>query len=456
MNAVPTLWKNPAARRQAAAPAQTITAAHAADLVKSGMWLDYGLSTGQPDVFDTALAARIPELSNIKLRNCLSLRPRAVLEADPHAEHILSLNLHMSGYDRKKGDCGCCYYLPVNLGEIPDYYRRFMQPPDIAVLQTCPIDANGYFNFSVSNVWHHAIIERAKTVIVETCATLPYAMGEHAGIHISEVDYIVEGGCAPTPCLPAAPPCDVDRAVAHLIAAEIQDGACLQIGIGGMPNAVCTLLAETGVRDLGVHTEMLMDGIIDLYQAGIVNNARKQLDPGKLVYTFALGSAPLYAAIDRNPDMLSCPVDYTNLPHIIMQNDNVVAINNTTQIDLQGQAASESDGHRHISGTGGQAQFVRGAYASQGGKSFICLSSTYEKHGARRSRIVLDLTPGNVVTTTRADMMYVVTEYGIVNLKGKSVPERAQALIGLAHPDFREDLERQAYEHRLIPQGFTF
>jgi acyl-CoA hydrolase len=154
--------------------------------------------------------------------------------------------------------------------------------------------------------------------------------------------------------------------------------------------------------------------------------------------------------------MLSCPVDYTNLPHIIMQNDNVVAINNTTQIDLQGQAASESDGHRQISGTGGQAQFVRGAYASHGGKSFICLSSTYEKHGQRRSRIVLDLTPGNVVTTTRSDMMYVVTEYGMVNLKGKSVPERARALIGLAHPDFREGLERQAYENKIIPRGFTF
>jgi acyl-CoA hydrolase len=449
-------WINPATRRTAAAPAQTMSATQAAALVQSNMWLDYGLSTGQPDVFDQALAARIHEVTNVKLRNCLSLRPRAVLEADPHAEHIISLNLHMSGYDRKKGDSGNCFYLPVNLGEIPDYYRRFMPPSDIVILQTCPIDANGYFNFSVSNVWHQAIIERAKTVIVETCATLPYAMGDHAGIHISEVDYIIEGGCTPTPCLPAAAPCDVDRKVAHLIAAEIQDGACLQIGIGGMPNAVCTLLGESGARDLGIHTEMLTDGIIDLYKAGIVNNARKQLNPGKLVYTFALGTASLYSTLDRNPDMLSCPVDYTNLPHIIMQNDNVVAINNTTQIDLQGQAASESDGHRHISGTGGQAQFVRAAYASQGGKSFICLSSTYEKHGQRRSRIVLDLTPGNVVTTTRSDMMYVVTEYGMANLKGKSVPERAQALINLAHPDFREDMERQAYNTKIIPRGFTF
>jgi acyl-CoA hydrolase len=180
------------------------------------------------------------------------------------------------------------------------------------------------------------------------------------------------------------------------------------------------------------------------------------LNPGKVVYTFALGSLATYATADHNPDFLCCPVEYTNSPHIIMQNDRVVSINNTTQIDLQGQAASESDGLRHISGTGGQLQFVRGAYASKGGKTFICLSSTYEKRGERRSRIVLNLTPGNIVTTPRSDVMYVVTEYGIVNLKGKSVAERAQALISIAHPDFREHLERQAYEHRLIPRGVSF
>ena len=172
-----------------------------------------------------------------------------------------------------------------------------------------------------------------------------------------------------------------------------------------MPNAVCALLLESGVRDLGVHTEMMTDGLADLYKAGRITGARKPLNPGKIVYTFALGSRDLYATLDRNHDMHCCPVEYTNPPHIIMQNDHVISINNTTQIDLQGQAASESDGHRHISGTGGQLQFVRGAYASKGGKSFICLSSTYDKRGERRSRIVLNLTPGNVVTTPRSDVM---------------------------------------------------
>jgi acyl-CoA hydrolase len=271
---------------------------------------------------------------------------------------------------------------------------------------------------------------------------------------VSEVDYIIEGDHAPATELPNPPPTDVDHAVARLIAGEVEDGDCLQIGIGGMPNAVCSLLRESGVQNLGIHTEMLTDGIMDLYQAGRITGARKQLNPGKIVCTFALGSRHLYDGIDRNPDIHFFPVDYTNLPHNIMLNDRVVAINNTTQIDLQGQAASESDGHRHISGTGGQSQFVRGAYASKDGKSFICLASTYDKRGERRSRIVLSLTNGNIVTTTRADMMYVATEFGMTNLKGKSVAERAKALISISHPDFREELERSAYEHRLIPHGF--
>jgi acyl-CoA hydrolase len=285
---------------------------------------------------------------------------------------------------------------------------------------------------------------------------LPYVYGDQNGVHASEVDYIIEGDHLPAAELPNPTPTEIDRAVARRIAAEIEDGACLQVGIGGMPNAVCTLLLESAVCDLGIHTEMLTDGIGELYKAGRVSGSRKVIDPGKVVFTFALGSSSLYAAANRNPDFLCAPVDYTNSPNIIMRNSRAISINNTTQIDLQGQAASESDGHRHISGTGGQLQFVRGAYASNGGKSFICLASTYERRGDRRSRIVLNLTQGNVVTTPRSDVMYVVTEYGMVNLKGKSVAERAKALISIAHPDFREELERQAYEHRLIPRGASF
>jgi acyl-CoA hydrolase len=442
--------------RVAVAHAKSIPADEAAGFVKSGMWVDYGTGLCQPDVFDRALAARITGLTNVKIRHCLTMRPRAVHECDPEGRHVHSFSLHFAALDRRMHDAGRCGYIPVNLGEIPDYYRRFMDPVDVVVFKTCPMDEQGYFNLSASNLWHRAVIERARLVIVETSRGLPYVYGEETGLHVSEVDYVIEGDDGPAPELPNPPATAVDCAVGRQIAAEIRDGDCLQIGIGGMPNAVCALLLESGVSDLGVHTEMMTDGLAALYKAGRVTGARKKLNPGKAVYTFALGSRDLYATLDRNHDLHCCPVEYTNAPHVIMQNERVISINNTTQIDLQGQAASESDGHRHISGTGGQLQFVRGAYASPGGQSFICLSSTYDKRGERRSRIVLNLTAGNVVTTPRSDVMFVVTEYGMVNLKGKSVAERARALIGIAHPDFRDGLERQAYEHRLIPHGLSF
>ena len=435
--------------------AQRISADDAAALVRSGDWVEYGTGIGQPDVFDTALARRVDELEDVKIRACLTVRPRAVLEADPGRDHFHWFNWHFTGYDRAKGDVGLASYIPCNLGEIPDYYRRFIDPPEIAVLKTCPKDEHGFYNFSLAALWCRAIVERATLVIVEESAGLPHLDGLENAVHESEVDYVIEGDHGPAPEIPNLPPTDVDRAVAQLISAEIEDGSCLQIGIGAMPNAVCSLLLESGVRDLGVHTEMLTDGIIDLYRAGVVTGARKTIHPGKVVCTFGLGTRTQYETADRNPDFLCHAVDLVNPPQIVMQNDRVVSINNTTQMDLQGQAASESAGHRHISGTGGQSQFVRGAYASKDGKSFICMSSTYERRGVRASRIVIDLTPGNVVTATRADVMYVVTEYGIVNLKGKSVPERAKAMISIAHPDFQDELERQARGHGLIPKGFV-
>ena len=326
------------------------------------MWLDYGVGLCQPDVFDKALAARKDDLENVKIRSCLSMRPRAVVEDDPDGKHFFLFSWHFSGYDRKRHDVGRCNYMPLNLGEVPGYYRRFLDPVDIVVLKTCPMDENGYFNFSASNMWHGAVIERARMVIVEASPSLPYVFGDENGVHVGEVDYIVEGDNDAAPELPNPQANDVDRAVASRIAAEIEDGACLQVGIGGMPNAVCTLLLESGVRDLGVHTEMLTDGIAELYKTGRITGSKKTLDRGKIVFTFALGSSALYAAANRNSDFYCRQVEYTNAPHIIRQNDKVISINNTTQIDLQGQAASESDGHRHISGTGGQLQFVRGAY----------------------------------------------------------------------------------------------
>lgn len=341
----------------------------------------------------------------------------------------------------------------MNFGEAPDYYRRFLEV-DLAVLKTAPMDEHGFFNFGGAVTYHKAITEKARTLVVETNPSMPYVFGLENAVHIGEVDHVIDGGAEPIAELGNPAPGPADQRVTELIAAEIEDGACLQIGIGAMPNAVCALLARSPVRELGVHTEMFVDGLVDLFEAGKLTGAHKTLNRGQITFCFAAGSARQYRFIDRNPLCFGGPVDYTNLPCNIMRNERVVAIVNAVEIDLSGQACSESAGARHLSGTGGQLQFVRGAYASRGGKAFLCLSSIYERAGRRRSRIVARLADWAAVTTPRTDAMYVVTEYGMVNLKGKSVPERARALIGLAHPDFREQLEREARASRILPQRF--
>jgi acyl-CoA hydrolase len=438
---------------QAELKRKTISAEQAAALVKSGSWLDYGFGLGQPDRFDQALAARAAELSDVKVRGCLALRPRAAIEADPEARHLVYLSWYFSGLERRMHDRGLCHHIPMNFGEAPDYYRRFVDV-DLAVLKTTPMDEHGFFNFGAAVTYQKALTEKARTVVVETNAAMPYVFGVENVIHISDVGYVIDGGAEPLPELGNPAPGPVDQKVAELIAGEIENGACLQVGIGAMPNAVCALLAGSAIKDLGIHTEMFVDAMIDLFEAGKLSGAYKAFNRFQIVYCFAAGSRRQYDFLDRNPLCFAAPVDYTNLPHNIMRNDRVVSINNTTQIDLTGQACSESAGLRQISGTGGQLQFIRGAYASRGGKSFLCLSSTYQRQGRRESRIVSRIADSNVVTTPRTDVMYVVTEYGTVNLKGKSAPERARALIGLAHPDFREQLEREARELRLLPPGF--
>jgi len=432
---------------------KTVSAEQAAALVKSNSWLDYGFGLGQPDRFDQALAARVNQLKDVKVRGCLALRSRAAIEADPEARHLRYLSWYLSGLERRMHDRDLCFHIPMNFGEAPDYYRRFVEV-DVAVLKTAPMDEHGFFNFGPNITYLKALTEKARTIVVETDAAMPYVFGLENAVHLSDVDYVIEGGSEPLPELANPAPGPIDQKVAELIAGEIENGACLQIGIGAMPNAVCELLASSSIKDLGIHTEMFADAIVDLFEAGKLTGAYKEFNRYQITYTFGAGSRRQYDFVNRNPLCFAAPVDYTNLPHHILRNDRVVSINNTTQIDLSGQACSESAGVRQISGTGGQLQFIRGAYASRGGKSFLCLSSTYERQGRRDSRIVSRIADCNVVTTPRTDIMYVVTEYGMVNLKGKSVPERARALIGLAHPDFREQLEREARELRLLPAGF--
>jgi acyl-CoA hydrolase len=429
---------------------KTTGAEEAAALVKSGDWIDYGFGVAQPEAFDRALAGRMAQITGVKIRGTLAMRPRAAIEADPEARHFRYFSWYFSGLERKLHDRGLCDHIPMNFGEAPDYYRRFVEV-DTAIFKTAPMDEHGFFNFGGSVSYHKALTEKARRVIVETDAAMPYVFGVENAVHIGDVDHVIDTGAGTLPELKNPPAGAIEQKIAQIIAAEIEDGACLQIGIGAMPNAVCELLVHSPIKDLGVHTEMFVDSLMKLYQAGKITGAQKALDRYQMAYTFAAGSTELYTFLDRNPACFAGPVDYTNLPHRIMQNDRAVAICNAAQIDLSGQACAESAGMRQISGTGGQLQFMRGAYASRGGKAFLCMSSTYEREGRRESRIVARIADSNIVTTPRTDAMYVVTEYGLTNLKGKSVPERARALIDLAHPDFREELERSAREYRLIP-----
>ena len=424
--------------------AKLATPADAVRVVRSGDWVEYGQFAVQAVALDRALAARKDELWDVKIRaTTRAAGTPEVVKADPTAEHFAYHNLHFSAGDRKLHDQGVCWFVPILYHEVPRYYRENCRL-DVAMLPTAPMDAHGYFNFSLANSFSRAICDKAKTVILEVNPNLPVCLGgREEAIHISEVDAVVEADWN-IPELPAAAPNEMESKIATLIMGEIEDGSCLQLGIGGMPNAVGSMIARSSLKDLGIHTEMFCDAMVELAETGHVTGARKTTDRFKIAYTFCLGTRKAYEFLDRNSGCASYPVDYTNDPFVIAQNDKVVAINNCVEMDLFGQVCSESSGTRQISGTGGQVDFTFGAYRSKGGKAFLCLSSTYDKRGTPVSRIKPLLTEGAIVTMPRPFVSHVVTEYGIVNLKGMSTWERAEAIIGLAHPDFREDLVKAA------------
>jgi butyryl-CoA:acetate CoA-transferase len=296
-----------------------------------------------------------------------------------------------------------------------------------------------------------AVCERAEVILVEVNQNMPRCLGGfQEGIHISQVTNVVEGDNPPIAELGSGAATPVDEAVAKLIVEEIPNGACLQLGIGGMPNAVGSLIAQSDLKDLGVHTEMYVDAFVDIAKAGKITGAKKSIDKGRQVYAFGAGTKKLYDYLNNNPTCMSAPVDYTNDVRTISALDNFVSINNAVDIDLYGQVNAESAGIKPISGAGGQLDFVLGAYLSKGGKSFICMSSTFKgKDGQLRSRIKPTLDNGSIVTDTRSNTMYVVTEYGMVNLKGLSSWERAEALISIAHPDFRDELIAAAQQQHI-------
>lgn len=424
------------------------TAEQAASLVKSGDWVDYGWTTGTPVAVDAALAKRLPELENVNFRGGILMWAPAIFQIEDPAAHMTWNSWHMGGIERKAVSQGFAFYSPIRYSELPRYYRESPDPLDVAIFQVAPMDSHGFFNFGPNASHMGAVCEKAKKIIVEVNKNMPRCLGgTEVGVHISQVDCIVEGDNPPMGQMPAAgAPSDVDIAVAKQIVSLIPNGACLQLGIGGMPNAVGSLIAQSDLKDLGVHTEMYVDAFVDIAKAGKINGSKKALDKGRQVYAFGAGTQKLYDYLDNNPECMAAPVEYTNDIRSISALDNFISINNAVDLDLFGQVNAESAGIRNISGAGGQLDFVLGAYLSKGGKSFICLSSTFKnkKTGQLESRIVPTLAPGSIVTDTRANIHYLCTEYGCVNLKGLTTWEKAEAIINVAHPDFRDELIESA------------
>lgn len=427
------------------------TAEEAVKVIKSGDWVDYGFCNTHPHVLDEALARRAPELEDVKVRGGIALWKPAIFDIEEPAKHIIYNSHHTGGFERKHIDTGACFYEPMRYSELPRYYYDHINPPDVALIQVGPMDKHGYFNFGVSASHMKAICDTAKILIVEVNQNMPRCLGGFGeSVHITDVDMIVEGRNDPMGQMLSAPPTEIDKAVAKQVVERIPNGACLQLGIGGMPNAVGMLLCESDLKDMSVHTEMYVEAFVDLSLCGKISGANKSIDHGRQTYSFAAGSQRVYDFLDDNRMCMAAPVSYVNDIRTIASIDNFMSINNAVDIDLYGQVSSETSGIRHISGAGGQQDFVLGAYLSNGGKSFICLSSTFKKKdGTLASRIRPTLAEGSIVTDTRVNTMYVVTEYGCVNLKGLSSWERAEALISIAHPDFREELIQAGQKQKI-------
>lgn len=424
-----------------------ITAEQAVQFVNSGDRVWYSEFAMFPVALDAALAERVDELHDVNIRSVSFTSYPKVAQVDPNREHFILEDWHFSKVSRMLHDKHLCNYIPVTYHQGPRIIKKYLEN-DIAFIKVAPMDAKGFFNLGTSNSVTPASLVKAKKVIIEVNQSVPTCLGGNSeNIHISQVDHIVEGHNEPLFQLPAIPPNEIDYKIADFVMGEIEDGCCLQLGIGGLPNVIGAKIADSDLKDLGIHTEMLVDSCVDMYQAGRITGRKKSIDTHKMAYTFAMGTDKLYAFLDNNPVCASYPVSYTNDPRIIAMNSKVIAINNAVEIDLFSQVCSESAGTRHISGTGGQLDFIFGAFGSTGGKGLICLSSTFtDKQGKVHSRIKPTLTPGAIVTVPRSITHYVVTEYGIAQLKGKSTWQRVDALINIAHPDFRDELIKSAEE----------
>ena len=420
-----------------------MTATDAVRLVRNGDTIIVPTGVGEPPTLLTALSEQRRDFSGVKISQILAMRKYAYI--DPQTvDHVRHAAFFFGGATRAGGQEGWIDFIPNYFSEIPHQIERGQIAADVVFSMASPMDAHGFFSLSLGADYTMAAVAKARCVVLEVNPNVPFAFG-NCHVHISQVTALVEDAQPVMEVgLPKIGP--VQEAIGKYVADMIDDGSTLQIGYGGIPDAVVMQL--THKHDLGIHTEMIGDGILTLVESGAITNRRKNYLPGKTIATFALGSQKLYRFMDRNPGLEIHPVSFTNDPYLAGQNDNLVAINATLQIDFQGQCGSESLGHLPYSGTGGQADFVRAANRSRGGKAFIVVPSTAKNDTI--SRIVPTLTPGTHVTTSKNDINYVVTEYGVAQLRGKSMKQRTLELIGIAHPNFRPELTEQAKRMRIL------
>ena len=429
-----------------------VTPEEAVQAVQSGDWVDYGFGAGFPELLDRALAGRKGAVRDVKIRGGLVIRPRIeVVEQDPEQESFTYYSWHIGDYERKLQSRGLVRFMPAMLRSLPYLYRDRHIRCDVAFVPVSRPDGEGYCGLGISNYAWRTIFESARTVIFEINEKLPRLQGVDGShrVHLSEADYVVEGEHEPLPLRSYREPSETDLQIAKLVVEEIPDGAVLSLGVGGVPFTVAKLLAQSDRKDLGCHTGTISDAFLELWKAGKLTNARKEVDQGLSTWNLAMGSQELYDWLDQEPQLFRPgDVDYVHSVERISQMSNVISINGGVEVDLMGQENGESAGTRQLSGIGGQMDFLEGAYRSKGGKGFVCLNATHKKKdGTLKSNIVPCIAGGSTVSAPRTMIQYVATEYGVAKLSGKTLRERAEALAVIAHPDFREELLRYAREN---------
>lgn len=413
-----------------------MSADEAVKVVKSGDRVVLGHACGEPPTLVEALVARAPELSGVEIVHMVNMGPAKF--AQPGMERSFRFNgMFLGAPTRRAVEQARADYMPCFFSEVPRLFKQRVLPVDVAMIQVAPPDQHGYCSFGVSVDYTQAAAECAQVVIAQINRLLPRTGG--ARIHLNAIDCLVEKDDVIVE-LPRPEIGDVERRIGEHVAALVPNGATLQLGIGAIPDAVLSCLRNK--EDLGIHSEMFSDGAVELAEAGVITNRRKTINTGKFIATFLMGTRRLYDFVNDNPAVELHPVDYTNDPFVIGRHDNMLSINSALQVDLTGQVNAEMIGSTQFSGVGGQVDFVRGAGRSLGGKSIIALPSTAA--GGTVSRICRVLESGTAVTTSRNDVHYVVTEYGVADLRGRNLRQRAEALVAISHPAFRSMLMGRA------------